>query len=394
MTAINHWRTAIDTHELNHPQVKHLCERLEKIRPRDVAPSGRLDLLVGSPECTHHSRAAGGTPKNDQSRCQAWLVNHWLTDLLVDAVMLENVPEFTEWGPLLGRLLRYRGKRYKAGQPDPRRKGDYFRPWISSLEGLGYRVEYRIQNAADYGDPQTRRRLIVMARRGGPVSWPSPSHGAATDQPWRPVREVIDWSIKSPSIFARKKPLVPNTLRKIAKGLKRFGGQGAEPFLVRLCNSSSKASEILSVDRPLPTITTCRGGEFALCEPFVIGQQSGSAPRSIDEPAPTVATKGAIALVQPFLVKYYGTGGAIPVDQPLDTVTTKDRFMLIEPRTKATVAEYDIGYRMLKPHELAAAMSFPDRYKFAGGRTAQIKQIGNAVPVRLARAHIAVLLRH
>ena len=392
LTAINHWPTAIATHQLNHPSVRHVCGRLENIRPREVAPAGRLDLLVGSPECTHHSRAAGGRPKNDQSRCQAWLINHWLAELSVDAVMLENVREFQEWGPLLERPLRWRGRQFKAGQPDPRRKGDFFRAWLGSLAGLGYQVEYRVQNAADFGDAQARHRLIVLARRGGPVRWPSPSHGAQGKHPWRPVREAIDWSISSPSIFARKKPLAANTLRKIAKGLVRFGGKQAKPFLVRLCNSSSRGSEVLSVNQPLPTVTTCRGGEFALCEPFVIGQQSGAAPRSIDQPAPTVATAGAIALVQPFLVKYYGTGSVASIDEPLDTVTTRDRFLLVEPRTRATVAEFDIGYRMLKPHELAATFSFPTKYQFTGTQADQVRQIGNAVPVRLAQAHCLAAL--
>jgi site-specific DNA-cytosine methylase len=47
---------------------------------------------------------------------------------------------------------------------------------------------------------------------------------------------------------------------------------------------------------------------------------------------------------------------------------------------------YDILFRMLQPHELALAMSFPAGYQFTGNRAEQVKQIGNAVPVGLARA--------
>lgn len=136
----------------------------------------------------------------------------------------------------------------------------------------------------------------------------------------------------------------------------------------------------------LPTITGAKRGELALIEPFVIGQQSGAVPRPVSEPLPTISTAGAIALVEPFLVKYYGTGTAQPVSEPLDTVTTKPRFGLVEP------TRLGIRFRMLQPHELAAAMSFPAGYQFAGTKADQVKQIGNAVPVRTAAALVKGLL--
>jgi len=80
------------------------------------------------------------------------------------------------------------------------------------------------------------------------------------------------------------------------------------------------------------------------------------------------------------------------LQEPLDTVTTKDRFLLVEPKTGRAVAELDILFRMLQPEELAAAMSFPKDYQFTGNRGDQVKQIGNAVPVQLARAHAKALL--
>ena len=95
LLAINHWPTAIATHSLNHPGVRHLCESLDTIRPQEAIPSGRLDLLAASPECTHHSVAAGGRPRNDQSRATAWHVCRWVADLNVNAFMIENVKEFT-----------------------------------------------------------------------------------------------------------------------------------------------------------------------------------------------------------------------------------------------------------------------------------------------------------
>jgi DNA (cytosine-5)-methyltransferase 1 len=67
------------------------------------------------------------------------------------------------------------------------------------------------------------------------------------------------------------------------------------------------------------------------------------------------------------------------VNEPLDTITAQDRFALVEPRGM------DIRFRMLQPQELAQAMGF-DGYEFAGTKTDQVRQIGNAVAVRTAEA--------
>ena len=68
LTAINHWPEAVETHRANHPWAKHLCTNVEDVNPKEVVPGGYLNALVASPECIYHSKAAGGRPKNDQSR--------------------------------------------------------------------------------------------------------------------------------------------------------------------------------------------------------------------------------------------------------------------------------------------------------------------------------------
>ena len=64
LLAVNHWNVAIQTHKANHPDARHLCATLDIIDPREAVPSGYLDILVASPECTHHSVARGGKPVN------------------------------------------------------------------------------------------------------------------------------------------------------------------------------------------------------------------------------------------------------------------------------------------------------------------------------------------
>ena len=128
LLAINHWERAIETHAANHPSTDHLCESVERIDPTVVVPGQKLDLLWASPECTHHSIARGGRPRSDQSRASAWLILKWLSELYVERVIIENVPEFLSWGPLDNN-----------GRPVQSQKGKTFKAFILSLQSLGYR---------------------------------------------------------------------------------------------------------------------------------------------------------------------------------------------------------------------------------------------------------------
>lgn len=160
-----------------------------------------------------------------------------------------------------------------------------------------------------------------------------------------------------------------------------------QPFLAQLSQSSSNGSRVRSVDAPAPTITTA--DDLAFVVPVNYGERPGQTPRTHDvaEPLPTVVGNPTHALVQPYLVNYNRTGRAHDINDPLNTVTATDRFGLVVP------CHLDILFRMLQATELAAAMSFPAGYKFAGKRKADvIRQIGNAVPTRLARALCLALL--
>jgi DNA (cytosine-5)-methyltransferase 1 len=332
LLAINHWEVAIETHSRNHPQVRHLCENLDSVNPRKVVPSGYLDLLVASPECTHHSIARGGKPMSDQSRASAWHVLRWAEALYIDNILVENVREFRDWRPLR-----------KDGHPDGRyRKGHTYRAWLGALEGLGYRVEERLLRSADYGDPTTRQRLFVMARRGRRrIAWPESSHAQqANGLPgWRPAREIIDWATPGESIFTRKRPLAPNTIARIAAGLKKFGGDAAEPFLVMLYGTGLARS----VDRPLPTVTA-QGQHIGLCEPFLVNYHGSHKGKSdgdrrvcpVNEPLPTQDTANRFGLCEPFIVPQFGEReGQEPrthsVDDPLPTVTGHGAGALVQP---------------------------------------------------------------
>lgn len=160
----------------------------------------------------------------------------------------------------------------------------------------------------------------------------------------------------------------------------------AEPYLVQVNRTNGDRSR--SLDKPMPTVCGNRG-EHALVQPIILPQMSGGKMRSVDDPVPTITTTSrGIGLLQPYLIKYYGASGAASIDKPLDSQTTKQRFGLVRPVIVLNGVEYllDILFRMLQPHELSAAQGFASDYKFQGTKTEIVKQIGNAVPVNLAKA--------
>lgn len=328
MTVINHWQQAVATHCANHPDVEHLCDSLEEIDPKRVVQSGKLDLLWASPSCIGFSNAAGGAPRIEQTRTGAWHVHTWAEKVDVSLIIVENVREFLKWKPLR-----------KDGRPNNRyRNGHTFERWYQAMQDLGYHAEHRVLCSADYGDPTTRERLFLVFRRDSTApAWPERTHhpeGTNGFQKWVAARKIIDWNVPGQSIFTRKKPLAEKTIARIAAGLRKFGGEAAEPFLVMLYGTG----QARSIERPMPTVTA-KGQHVGLCEPFVIGQQSGAAPRSVDKPAPTVAAAGAISLVEPFLVNYHGDhqgkkdgeGRVESLEVPLPTQDTANRYGLCEP---------------------------------------------------------------
>jgi len=297
LVCVNHWPTAIETHRRNHPEARHYVQDIATVRPHLLVPEGYLDLLMASPTCTHHSVARGGKPTSDQQRSDPWHIVTWLTELRVKRIIIENVWEFTGWGPV----------DHRTGKPVASRKGEYFHAWIETLKRLGFDPEWRKLNAANYGDATTRQRFILKARSDKrTVRWAPLTHGpkGASDlfgdmKPWRPAREIIDWSIKGKSILNRKKPLAAKTLARIHAGAVKFGWP--EPYLVILRNHMAAQG----IDMPLPTIAA-NGGHIGLAEPVVVRtampRANGLCVSGDDAPLPTITTDGGLAIVAPFVM--------------------------------------------------------------------------------------------
>ena len=348
--AINHDAEALAMHRANHPRTRHMQNDITRVLPLEATGGHPVAILHASPDCTHFSKAKGGKPKSQYIRDLAWEVIRWAEDTHPNLITLENVEEFLTWGPL-----------DKNGQPIKEQAGATFAAWRKRLVRLGYRVEWRLLRACDYGAPTTRRRLFVVARRDkGPIVWPAPSHGnpksaevrAGKLLPWRTAAECIDWSIPSQSIFDRKKPLALATQRRIAEGLRRYVLQAAEPFIVTYYGAK-KPDDFRGQDlgRPLPTQTT--ENRFGLISPVVVTNTTGHAPTPVDMPMPTLTTGNqqmmAGVVVAPILSRQFGQSIGQSVNAPHPTITQCNHDALVKAVCIAKHYGGVVGHGMQQP---------------------------------------------
>lgn len=330
--------------------------------------------------CKHFSRAKGAKPVNKNIRGLAWVVVRWAEKVRPRVIMLENVREFKEWGPLIQQTAMKSGKLWPVvdedGQPVmvpcPERKGLTFRRWMGRLKNLGYTCEFRELNAADYGAPTNRRRFFMVARCDGqPIVWPEPTHAKPDKNgkvpagllPHRTAAECIDWSLPCPSIFDRKKPLAPNTLKRIYNGIRKFVIENPKPFIVGL-RGPTGSLEPRGLDKPFDTImpgktkhivspilersdteeldricAAIQDGGKKFQTPFLagVGGPSGSGkPVSVDRPSNAVMPQDRRALIAPTLIQmgYGERDGQAPrsldLNKPLGTVVGTGKHAVVE----------------------------------------------------------------
>jgi len=311
--AINHSDDALSMHRVNHPHTRHFIADVYEVCPKGATMGKPVGWLHLSPDCTHHSQASGGQPRSKRIRGLAWVGYRWAGQVKPDVISLENVTQILKWGPLIakrcketGRVIKLDGSVAEAGErvpvqqqylvPDPKKSGQTWRRFTGELRKLGYQLEHRTLCAADFGTPTTRERLFMVARRDGvKIRWPEPTHfknPTAGQKKWRAAAECIDFNTPCQSIFNRKKPLADATMKRIAKGLKRYVLDSADPFIVQIAhyNGSDRAH---SVADPLKTITAgTKGGEFALGLPHLVKFRGESQGTSIDDPVPTITAGG------------------------------------------------------------------------------------------------------
>lgn len=353
--AINHDPEAIRMHKANHPNTKHYCESVWDVDPVKACNGKPVALAWFSPDCKHFSKAKGGKPKDKNIRGLAWVALRWAGRVRPRVIMLENVEEFKTWGPL------NRGHR-----PIKSKQGQTYRKFIHQLERLGYEVQTKELVAADYGAPTIRKRFFMIARCDGePIIWPEPTHAPADREavkagllkPYVGAYTQLDFSLPCPSIFDTAeeikekygiravRPLAPKTMERIARGLKKFVIDNAEPFIVQVNHSRSDWSYCKSMNEPLPVITSKHG--FGIVEPYLVQCKYDNEAQDIEKPLGTITTVGSHLLVEPkvapIIDKAYGgnyQGNGSEVDKPLDTITTVDHNRLVEAKLAPVFIQY------------------------------------------------------
>ena len=340
--AINHDPEAIRMHKANHPNTKHYCEDVWQVDPVAACKGHPVGLAWFSPDCKHFSKAKGGKPKDKFIRGLAWVACRWAGLVRPRVIMLENVKEFKTWGPL-----------NRGHHPIKSKQGKTFERFVQQLTDLGYEVQFKELVAADYGAPTMRKRFFMIARCDGKsIIWPEPTHGPADSEavkagllkPYVGAYTQLDFSLPCPSIFDTSeeikekygiravRPLAPKTMERIARGIKKFVVDNADPFLIEIGYGESKGQKnprAYSIEKPLHTIVA-KDKNF-LVAPILTQYHSyekdGLRGQGIEKPIMTVDGSNRYGLVTSFLHKYYDggyKGAGESMEKPLPTVTSWD----------------------------------------------------------------------
>ena len=398
--AVNHDPQAIRMHKTNHPHTLHLTEDVFDVDLLRYTKGEEVDLMWASPDCTSHSKAKGGPPRNQGLRILPWAVYKHTKAILPKVIIMENVEEIQQWGEL-----------DENGRPIKERIGEEYKRFISSMQSLGYDFDCRELVAADYGAPTTRKRWYAIFRRDGrEIVFPKPTRFKDRKPLWEQCGDYIDWSDLGTSIFDRNKPLAEATQKRIANGIRKYIIENPHPYIVK----DKKALAFLiqyhgeqkqgdsrgqTLTEPIKTIDT--SNRYGLVTAFITKFYKTGIGQGCDEPLHTITTSaGHFGLISAFLVKYYGTGCGQELSAPLATITTKDRFGLVNVILDIDGEKYaisDIFLRMLKPEELKIMQGFPKDYiidrDYRWKRypiSEQVKRIGNSVVPIMAEAIVAV----
>lgn len=370
--AINHDPAAILMHKTNHPYTEHYQASVWDIDPRQVCRGRPVAGAWFSPDCKHFSKAKGAALVDKKIRGLAWITLRWAALVRPRVIFLENVEEFQTWGPV------------RKGKPVKKLAGTTFRKFIAQLQDLGYTVEYRELVAADYGAPTTRKRFVLIARCDGrPIVWPEPTHAPRTSEavragklkPWRSAAEIIDWTLPCPSIFDTKeeimqryglkavRPLRPNTMRRVARGVDKFTIRSGEPFIVPTGYGERKgqAPRTHDINEPAPTIVGT--AKHNLVVPYLAecNHSGGGHVADVRDPYKTITAKHTGGIIAPSLIQYHTEQTenvrASGLSTPINTIDASNRYGL----TCANLVEYYTGGRPLNVQEPMHTITSHDR---------------------------------
>jgi len=343
---------ASETFKLNHPRAVGLCCDLRRARRSEVMEltrikKGKLDVIVGGPPCQGFSsiRPFRSTndddPRNSLFEEFASFVNYFRPR----AFVIENVVGLAT---------------HKDGAT------------IASMEEcfakLGYDAEWRILNAAHYGVPQKRERLIMIgAEKGAKVRFLKPTHfyeGSTIGHRNRSKVMTTTGDLFDPS------PVLPNAVGVME-------AIGDLPPVV----AGEEATAYKS--RPSNSYQSERRGHEKILTMHAATDHSRKMLEIIRHSGKNISSIPAGLITSGFSSSY----SRLDATEPAVTLTVN----FVHPASNRCI--HPVQDRALTAREGARLQSFDDSFKFAGNRTQVVKQIGNAVPPLLGRA-IASSLKH
>lgn len=225
VAGIDAWEIATRTFADNFPGAEAVTRRIsERSRLDALERLGPFDLILASPECTNHSCARGARERDEVSRRTALHVLRYVRYFQPRWLVLENVVHMRSW----------RG----------------YHQLVTTLRNeIGYHVDCQLLDAADFGVPQTRRRLFVICDRDRPV----PRVGKLRNTTQGAARTVVDPVGTWPAGPLENGRRAERTLRRAHRAMAELGS--GVPFLIVYYGSDGSGGW-QTLDRPLRTVTT------------------------------------------------------------------------------------------------------------------------------------------
>jgi DNA (cytosine-5)-methyltransferase 1 len=224
------WNPATIAYKTNFPEAKIYKDDLRKLIPEKIKYEiGNIDLILASPECTNHSLAKGAKERCEESKMTAFQVTRYAKVFRPKWIVIENVVQMQSWSE--------------------------HQKLLAELWDLNYFVKQLRLNSADFGVPQSRKRLFLICSLAEEVQIP-----VASMKRKKPVSSIIDWSDKYGFTPLFKKGRADNTLVRAENAIKVLGKK--EPFIMVYYGTGDGWQ---SIDSPLRTITTL--DRFALVIP-------------------------------------------------------------------------------------------------------------------------------
>jgi len=343
---------SIETFKLNHPKARALQGDIRKVNCKDVMEKlrvkrGELALIIGGPPCQGFTSirpfrsSAEDDPRNTLFEQFANFVNFFRPKALV----IENV---------VG-LATHNGGRTINQMHD-------------CFTTLGYDCDWKILNAAYFGVPQRRERLIFIGvEKGGKIAFPAPAYYSNGATIGHRDRSKMQWPEED--LFTPRPILKPpiTVMDAIGDLPKIESGESCQVYTCQPITDYQKER---------------RNG----CQQLMLHYSTTHTPKMLEiirHSGKNISCIPSHMITSGFSSCYSRLDG----DTPSVTITVN----FVHPASNRCI--HPVCDRALTPREGARLQSFDDEFEFAGNRSQVVKQIGNAVPPLLGRAIAEALAR-